>query len=685
MSVPMASATVTVPAVVMVTSESPSPAVPATASSAMALATPVPMVSVTLLASARSPRSMAPMAVPPTVAFAVTLTDVLASPRTMSLDPVVARMKPATETALGSVAVMPLAKVESSDAPSPIVKAPVFANVAAPVTELSAPVIETPKGCAATESAFAVRSPWNATEPVVSVSVTVPAVTAPVKVTPPLSRTVRSPPLENDRTEMSAEALSPESSTRSAPDTLETSPSAMVAPAPLPVSSTESAVRTTPVPASPSVIAEFVVITEPATCTCIGAVAVTPPANVVVSADPLPSTSTPEFRNVVAPATEFDPPRMSTLFTPDATTRPEVRARSSPKLAVPVTAVSVNAPAPSEPTAVTLVALVTVTDVSGVEPPTSPEKVMEPVPAVMPSVAAPSSVLAKATLPDPVASRVLAVSWTGEPRLIEPAESVDPPEARLMVEVLPTASAPAIAPLAFNVTEFASDDPSKPPAVRAPSDCPPLDVNEPTTEMGAFEAVGAVVTSVSPAPSASAEMPAANPVVSIEMPPAPVAVSVRTVPPSTRTASAMLIEDCVTSALMTVVFPDPATVSEPVPVIAPLIVKSPVPPDWKRAVTARSFVQAPVTVMLPVFDVLPRTTAPTDDWIRFHSVWLRLTCPPTAPPAPVSEMLPAAEAFAIVSVVTLLIAPLSWRSPAASVTALLPPFTVPIESVPVVE
>jgi hypothetical protein len=133
-------------------------------------------------------------------------------------------------------------------------------------------------------------------------------------------------------------------------------------------------------------------------------------------------------------------------------------------------------------------------------------------------------------------------------------------------------------------------------------------VNRPTREIGATDADGEVVTRANPTFAWFAEMPASNPDELIEIPETPVAVSVLVTPPlpppSTRIASVMLMADCVMSALMTVVLPDPAMVNVPVPVTGPFTTKSPPPPGANRAVTARPLLQALVTVIVPVFVVL---------------------------------------------------------------------------------
>ena len=96
-----------------------------------------------------------------------------------------------------------------------------------------------------------------------------------------------------------------------------------------------------------------------------------------------------------------------------------------------------------------------------------------------------------------------------------------------------------------------------------------------------------------------AEIPSTNPVLSITMPAALVAVRVRVTPPSTTTESLIIKKASVASALMLVEFPDPFTVKLPVPVIAPSILNSPVPPERKITVTGLLLVHAAATVMAP--------------------------------------------------------------------------------------
>ena len=80
----------------------------------------------------------------------------------------------------------------------------------------------------------------NAIVPVVSSSVTAPAVTAPANVVPPLSTTVSAPPPANDATVMSASAFEPESSVSALPP-LVTAPTFMSPVAELPVDSVVAA------------------------------------------------------------------------------------------------------------------------------------------------------------------------------------------------------------------------------------------------------------------------------------------------------------------------------------------------------------------------------------------------------------------------------------------------------------
>ncbi len=143
MSVPTASATVTTPVVLSVRFDEVPKAVPDTASRLMALPIPVPTVSVTLSASVTSPRSIRPVAAPPTAALAVTDTPVFASPSVIVLAADVAATVPAIDTELGAVAVTPAVNVSVSPASLPKVSAPVFENVVA-VSIVPPPSSDTP-------------------------------------------------------------------------------------------------------------------------------------------------------------------------------------------------------------------------------------------------------------------------------------------------------------------------------------------------------------------------------------------------------------------------------------------------------------------------------------------------------------------------------------------------------------
>jgi len=82
---------------------------------------------------------MAPVAAPPTVALADTVTGVLASPKVMVEAPTEAATVPAMDTAEGAVATTPLEKVVVPPE-VPIVTVPVFPNVVVPATVFAAPV-----------------------------------------------------------------------------------------------------------------------------------------------------------------------------------------------------------------------------------------------------------------------------------------------------------------------------------------------------------------------------------------------------------------------------------------------------------------------------------------------------------------------------------------------------------------
>ena len=65
--------------------------------------------------------------------------------------------------------------------------------------------------------------------------------------------------------------------------------------------------------------------------------------------------------------------------------------------------------------------------------------------------------------------------------------------------------------------------------------------------------------------------------------------------------------------MMLVEFPDPFTVTLPVPVTRPLTLNLPAPPDKKSTVTALLLIQSAATVIAPtLFVVLPSTTDETE-------------------------------------------------------------------------
>ena len=211
--------------------------------------------------------------------------------------------------------------------------------------------------------------------------------------------------------------------------------------------------------------------------------------------------------------------------------------------------------------------------------------------------------------PDVVIKLVVPVRSVFSPKNIEAAVRVPLLEFKLMPEALFNESAPRIVPLAANVIVLASTP--LPPMVRPVNALPPIAVNVPVTLIGA---VANVVKSAKLVAAAVAEMPLTKPVLFITTPPALVAVSVRVpTPPPTTTESAILKKFCVALALMLVVFPDPFTVTLPVPVISPSILNSPAPGDKKLTVTALSlFHPATATVIAPILSVvLPSTTDET--------------------------------------------------------------------------
>ena len=180
--------------------------------------------------------------------------------------------------------------------------------------------------------------------------------------------------------------------------------------------------------------------------------------------------SNPEFEKIVAPATELEVPSSDTAFTPPATVSPVVSVRFPCTVTVPFAAVSASVAALTALLAVTSSALVTVSVVSAVDPPTASTNVTSPVPAVMPRDCAPLTVLANDTLPAPVESSVAPVSCVADPKSIEAAVSVPELLARLMLAAFPADRAPDSVPLAFRVRVPASWVPSNPPMVRAPRD-----------------------------------------------------------------------------------------------------------------------------------------------------------------------------------------------------------------------
>ena len=117
------------------------PAVPATEVRLIALLIPVPKMRVTSSAKVTAPKLIAPVALPPTVVFANTLTGVV--PKLMTLVELSAAIVPAKYLVLGAVAVRPPVKVKVPVPPlAPKVNVPVFLKVTAlvivPLAALSA-------------------------------------------------------------------------------------------------------------------------------------------------------------------------------------------------------------------------------------------------------------------------------------------------------------------------------------------------------------------------------------------------------------------------------------------------------------------------------------------------------------------------------------------------------------------
>ena len=187
----------------------------------------------------------------------------------------------------------------------------------------------------------AVRSPLNATVPVVAVRVTAPAVTAPLNTVPPESVSVRSPPPSNDATVMSAAALFPASRVRAFPP-LVTAPTFSTEAAPVPVSRTAVPRRVT----APRSICVFVVATVPPILTPVGPPVVSrPPVNVLDSVPAaLPSVNVPVFRKLVSAVIVFVAPPIVTLYPAAAVVR-LAAVRLPLNATVPVVAVNVTVPA----------------------------------------------------------------------------------------------------------------------------------------------------------------------------------------------------------------------------------------------------------------------------------------------------------------------------------------------------
>ena len=128
-SVPIVLETVTAPVVLMVRFEALPLAVPAIDDKLIAFAIPVPIVRVTPSANVVAPRVMVPVALPPNVVSARTLTAVV--PKLITLVVLLAAIVPARYFVLGAVAVKPLMKVRLSPLASPKYTAPDVPKVAA--------------------------------------------------------------------------------------------------------------------------------------------------------------------------------------------------------------------------------------------------------------------------------------------------------------------------------------------------------------------------------------------------------------------------------------------------------------------------------------------------------------------------------------------------------------------------
>ena len=127
-SVPIAPPTVTAPVVLIVKFDADPPSIPLIDDKLIAFAIPVPMVRVIPSAIVVAPKVMVPVALPPNVLLARTLTAVV--PKLIMLVVLLAAIVPARYFVLGAVAVKPLVKVNVPPL-APSVKVPVLLKVTA--------------------------------------------------------------------------------------------------------------------------------------------------------------------------------------------------------------------------------------------------------------------------------------------------------------------------------------------------------------------------------------------------------------------------------------------------------------------------------------------------------------------------------------------------------------------------
>ena len=142
----------------------------------------------------------------------------------------------------------------------------------------------------------AVKAPLKAIVPVVLVSVTVVAPTVPLKVVPPELSIARVPTPDTEEPLISAPATPPVAKVK-------LKPAPVIAPIVKSATSVVAlvlSVLAVPRVIAPKVIGVLVLLIMPLIVLEIGAVAIKPPANVRVSAAPLPKNSAPEVPKVVA-------------------------------------------------------------------------------------------------------------------------------------------------------------------------------------------------------------------------------------------------------------------------------------------------------------------------------------------------------------------------------------------------